>query len=171
MKKQLELVDMKIIIVLSLMMLAMSVQASTAWKLKNNFSVSKVWQHAVDSKFYVSIEKTKLDDVNEYKDILKDKARLAKFDENKKSTLALIGVSKWSGDSKEWTKINGKDVLKIQGTYEDNSEEKVYFREYHLIEGGNVLQVLFTSTNNDSYASQKDIEDFLKDVKMDEIRE
>ena len=150
MKKQPELVDMKIIIVLSLMMLAMSIQASTAWKLKNNFTVSKVWQHTVDSKFYVSIEKTKLDDVNEYKDILNDKGRLAKFNENKKSTLALIGVSKWSGDSKEWTKINGKD---------------------HLIEDGNVLQVLFTSTNNDSYASQKDIEDFLKDVKMDEIRE
>ena len=111
MKKQPELVDMKIIIVLSLMMLAMSIQASTAWKLKNNFTVSKVWQHTVDSKFYVSIEKTKLDDVNEYKDILNDKGRLAKFNENKKSTLALIGVSKWSGDSKEWTKINGKDAL------------------------------------------------------------
>lgn len=155
------------------MSLGTSASASSSWKLKNNFAVSKVWQHASDSKLYVSIEKTKVDDSSQYKNMLKDKAALASFEAHKKSLLGLIGVTKWSAPSKEWTKINGRDFLKIQGTYTDNSEETVFFKEFHLVEDGNVLQVLFTSTSNASYSitSQADIEQFLKEIKMDTISE
>lgn len=165
---------MKRFIVMALLLSSVSLHANisdASWKLKNNFTVSKVWQSLTDSNLYVSIEKNKVEDVAAYKNILKDKASLAKFEEEKKNILGLIGVSKWTASSKEWIKLSGRDFLKLQGTYEDNADETVHFREYHLVEDGKVLQILFTSTKKDSYTSLNDIEQFLKDVKMDVISE
>jgi hypothetical protein len=149
----------------------LAVTSTNSWKLKNNFTVSKVWQHTSDSSLYVSIEKTKIDDIAQYKSILNDKTKLAALEEEKKATLGLIGVKNWNAPTKAWTKVNGRDFLHLQGTYVDNSDETVFFKEYHLVENGNVLQILFTSTKKDSYTSQVDIEHFLKEVKMDVISE
>lgn len=160
-----------LLLIIILSVTAQAVTSTNAWKLKNNFTVSKVWQHVTDNSLYISVEKTKLDEISQYKNILSDKTKLKKLEEEKKATLNLIGVKNWQAPVKEWTNISGRDFLQLQGTYVDNSDEMVHFREYHLIENGNVLQILFTSTKKDSFALQNDIEHFLKAVKMDVISE
>ena len=157
-------------IVLCLLMLTQIAIASTNfnnWKLKNDFQTTKVWQHKNEELLYASLEQSKISSEKEYKDFLKD---LKKIQVEKKKTLELIGVSDWIAKKSAWIKINNKEFFEVDGTYTDNFDETVYFKEFHLIEGTSVVKVLFTSTKN-SALNKNEINAFLKKVKLGEVNE
>lgn len=139
---------------------------SPAWVLKNDFQSSKVWQHKKDSNLYVAIEKNKLEDKKNYL-----KALEGTQDKAKSSILDLIGVKNWKRTSGKWVTLSKRKFYQIEGTYTDNNDDTVYFREYHYILKDKVLKSVFTSVNKKSYSKEKDIKVFLKQVSMGDVVE
>lgn len=137
------------------------------WKLKNDFQTTKVFQNNQENSLYASIEQSKISSEKEYKDYLKD---ISKIQDEKKKTLSLIGVSDWKASKSKWIKIGKRSFFEVNGTYVDNSDDTVYFKEYHLVQDKSVVKVLFTTTQNKALKNN-DINNFLDKVKLGEVNE
>lgn len=161
---------MKYKIVLCFILLTQFAFASTNfknWNLKNDFQTTKVWQHKSDQSLYASLEQSNIPSEKEYKNFLKD---IKKIQLEKKKTLGLIGVSDWTASKSSWVKVSNRDFFEVEGTYTDNFDETVHFKEFHFIKDKSVVKVLFTSTKN-SALNKNEINAFLKKVKLGEVNE
>lgn len=161
----------RILLLLPLLSTTLVGQASLKlpdWNLRNDFASSKVWQHNKYKTFYVSIEQSAIPSEKEYFDFLKNPKTLA---QNKADTLALIGVKNWKMEESSWKTISSKKFFEISGTYTDNFDELVYFKEYHFVSGKSVVKTLFTSTQKSQLDLSEAVYSFLSQVKLGIVNE
>jgi hypothetical protein len=136
------------------------------WQLKNDLKTTKVWQNKKFSSLYVSIEKSTVENTNDYTNALKGSE-----DEDKAKVLALIGVSSWKANKRNWKKIGDKNLYVIEGSYIDNSDQDIRFQEYHFIKDKVAMKIIFTSDSKKALENKKDIETFLKQINHGDVNE
>mgnify|MGYP000704683295 CR=1 FL=1 len=139
---------------------------SKSWELKNNFKSSKVWKGTFTKSLYVAVEKNDIQDKKKYLNDLEGSS-----DSTKSKLLGLIGVSNWKRKTSKWKNFKNKKAFEIKGTYTDREEETVYFREYHILDNGTALKVVFTSVSAKSFKYEKEIASFINQISTTDIDE
>lgn len=113
------------------------------WKLTSNMDDVKVWllkkNVDVTAAFQTSVPKEKID----WSKVDEEKF-FKSFEENKRRSLNIIGISEWKGSSYKWTKVPRGYELIVLGTYTDAQKQKVSFKETQIYTPEKSYQILNT---------------------------
>ena len=89
--------------------------------------------------------------------------------ESKKKVLGLMKITNWEVSSQEWKRRRGYLEWNLEGSYNNSSGERVYFKENHLYFPDKLHQILLTSDEEGFFKTTKD-EDFIKVAQRELIR-
>ena len=84
--------------------------------------------------------------------------------EQKRQILSLIGISEWNAENYSWKRGASYHELTVEGTYRDNSSQKIAFWERNLFGPWETYTILVTSPD-DGRPSPQSIEDFVTRAK------
>ena len=89
--------------------------------------------------------------------------------ESKKKVLGLMKITNWEVSSQEWKRRRGYLEWNLEGSYNNSSGERVYFKENHLYFPDKLHQILLTSDEEGFFKTRKD-EEFIKTAQRELIR-
>ena len=100
---------------------------------------------------------------------VRSKKFFEQFKENKRRFLSVMKISNWEVSSQRWKRRKGYLEWNLEGSYNNSSGKKVYFKENHLYFPSKLHQVLITSNEQRFFETTKD-EDFIKVAQRELIR-
>lgn len=135
------------------------------WKLTSNMDDVKVWllksNVDVTAAFQTSTPEEKID----WSKVEKENF-FKSFEENKRNSLKLMGISNWKATSYKWTKVKNGYELVVLGSYTDSSKQNVSFKETQIYTEDKSYQILNTWPT--SFASGEKISnEFVQNLKSE----
>lgn len=133
---------MKNLILFFLLTLSSAFASYDNWQV-TSLNDSKIWQHKTNPNITGTIQKLGRSTVLDWSKINK-KTFYQSFEQNKKTGLSFLGVKNWKASSYKWeTALEGEKLI-IDGSYTDSAGLQVVFKEIHIFQNKNTLQILHT---------------------------
>lgn len=106
-----------------------------------------IWLHKKNTDITGSLQSIKRDGPLDWTNIDKKKF-YQDLEERKKRSLSIIGVKNWIASEYKFVTKDGVESLEIKGSYIDPSGVEVVFKELHLFQADETLQLLYTQPSS-----------------------
>ena len=145
------------------LILAARTWAEDIWEPVGAADGSRLWQLKDRPEIMGVLRSKRHDRPVDWSSVQSEEA-FKKVAEQKRQILSIIGISQWSADSYSWTRGGALHELAIEGTYRDNSFQKIAFWERNLFGPSETYTILVVSPDR-KRPDRKSVEDFVARAK------
>jgi hypothetical protein len=117
--------------------------AGGEWYFDQSINGVEFWKNPTQKECRIVVDK-QLKSSNKPLEFYQSDIFKHELQERKKSTLSFFGVHQWSVRVEEVSRKDSDIVVDFSGDYDDQNNEKTYYRERHLYGPQRFVQLLYT---------------------------
>ena len=129
---------------LSLLLTFYSQLVLADWSLTGNYDDNSVYKSENDTRLVASYNSVQFESKKITKNLIETLAK------EKEKMLGMMGITAWQVDKTNLEKRGDVTHVRLDGSYVDSSQEKVFFIEYHYYSDTKKLQLLLTNGEKSS---------------------